>query len=304
MRFAPSDDQTLYFDALEQIATDPAAEFRPAAGWQRLDWAAGLDEQIAANGYLDVAAEAEFGLPTAAAAIMRLARLPVTLEIAASAMLRPLLGTDLPRPLAVLEDAGGPTRFLPVARSLLRLTPDGIHLAALAQGAGTPVDSLFAYPMGQLAAEPDWQRLDLDPAVVLAHWRLALAAEIAGNLHGALDSVLDHVRVRKQFGQPLGAFQGVQHRLADASVRVEGLRWLVLRAAESLVPAEAALALGQAQSVATPICHDLHQFMGAMGLTLEHPLHRWTYRVRALRGSLGGSAANLALAARLRWGQK
>ncbi len=42
--------------------------------------------------------------------------------------------------------------------------------------------------------------------------------------------------------------------------------------------------------------------LGAMGLTLEHPLHRWTYRARLLRTSLGGAAANQALAAARRWG--
>jgi len=40
-----------------------------------------------------------------------------------------------------------------------------------------------------------------------------------------------------------------------------------------------------------------------MGLTLEHPLHRWTYRARLLRSSLGGAGANLQAVSTRRWGQ-
>lgn len=296
MDFDLNDDQRLFFDALAQATQD--AGFRPAAGWGRFDWAAGLDARLEEAGFLDVGAEPEFGAVTAAELVFRLARLPGTVEAAASALLRPVLD-GLPRPFAVLD--GEAVRFLPMARTLLRIEPGGVAVAPLNPGDAEAVDSLFAYPMGRLARPVQWRALDLDPGAALARWRVALAAEIAGNLQGGLDAVLDHVRVRKQFGRPLGAFQGVQHRLAAAAVKVEGARWLALRAAASLDPAEAALALGQAQSISTAIGYDLHQFMGAMGLTLEHPLHRWTYRARALRATLGGAAANLALAARTRW---
>lgn len=298
MEFDLNADQRLFFDALAQATQD--AGFRPAAGWGRFDWAGALDARLEEAGFLDVGLEPEFGPVTAAELVFRLAQLPGTVEAAASALLRPLLGADLPRPLAVLDDDAEALRFLPMARTLVRLN-GGVAVAPLDPGAAEPVDSLFAYPMGRLTRPPQWRALEIDPGAALARWRIALAAEIAGNLQGGLEAVLDHVRVRKQFGRPLGAFQGVQHRLAAAAVKIEGARWLALKAAATLDPAEAALALGQAQAVSTAIGYDLHQFMGAMGLTLEHPLHRWTYRARGLRASLGGAAANLALAARGRW---
>ncbi len=43
-----------------------------------------------------------------------------------------------------------------------------------------------------------------------------------------------------------------------------------------------------AQESATRVVYDLHQFMGAMGMTLEFPLHLWTYRLKALLSELNG----------------
>ena len=42
------------------------------------------------------------------------------------------------------------------------------------------------------------------------------------------------------------------------------------------------------------IVYDLHQFMGAMGLTLEHPLYRWSYRVKRLVSNLAAPRGSFA----------
>ena len=96
--------------------------------------------------------------------------------------------------------------------------------------------------------------------------------------------------------------QGVQHRLATGAVEIEGAKLQMLKAAQSRTAQDAALALGYAQGIATRITYDLHQFMGAMGLTLEHPLHRWSYRAKLLRADLGGAAASYLAYADERWG--
>ena len=75
----------------------------------------------------------------------------------------------------------------------------------------------------------------------------------------------------------------------------------MLRAAENRSQTDAGLALGYAQSLATGLCYDLHQFMGAMGLTLEHPLHRFTYRAKLLRSELGGATNVFAKTAAAIW---
>lgn len=304
MRFALNDDQATFFTVLEQMTASGDAEFHNAEGWGRFEWAAGLDATIEANGFYDAAAEASLGPVAAAAMVYELAQLPVAVECAASTLLRPLIAPDLPRPIAVMEGAAGQAvRFLPMAKSVVRITDGAVHTALLPPGAASAVDSLFAYPMGTLGDTVlDWSPVNCDAALVLDRWRVAIAAELCGALKGGLDSVIEHVKSREQFGRPLGSFQGVQHRLAGAAVQIEAARWLTLKAAQSIDRSDAAAALGYAQNVATKIGYDLHQFMGAMGLTLEHPLHRWTYRVRLLRSLLGGPTGSFRELADQRWG--
>jgi alkylation response protein AidB-like acyl-CoA dehydrogenase len=185
---------------------------------------------------------------------------------------------------------------------VVHLGDAGIRCAVLNTNAFAPVDSLFAYPMGRLTAGAlDWETVDADPRRVRDAWRAALAAELGGVLKGGLDAVVAHVKDRHQFGRPLGSFQAIQHRLAIAAGKIEASYWLALKAAHSLDPADAATALGFVQEAATRVTNDLHQFMGAMGLTLEHPLHRWTYRARLLRSAMGGAPAQLQGIADHRW---
>lgn len=303
MRFQPNDDQATFLSVIDQMAEGEASAWKTSPEWLRFDWSLSFDALMEANGFLDCAKEESLGLIAATAMVNRVARLPVAAECAASAILRPLFAPDLPRPIAVIEDdARNPVRFLPVARSVLFVADGGVRQAVLNPNAVSPVESLFAYPMGVLAVEGlEWLSVDVDPQRVRDAWRVAVAAEIGGALKGGLDSVLEHVRQRHQFGRPIGSFQAVQHRLASAAGKLEASYWLTLKAAQRLDPADAAVALGYIQEASTKIVYDLHQFMGAMGLTLEHPLHRWTYRARLLRSSLGGGAANMQAVAERRW---
>lgn len=304
MRFELNEDQATFFSVLEQMTASEDAEFHNAEGWGRFEWSAALDGTLEENGFYDAAAEETLGPVAAAAMIYELAQLPVTVECAASALLRPLFAPDLPRPFAVIVgDRARATRFLPVAKTVFHIRKDGVSTASLLEDDVSPVESLYAYPMGVIKSQAlEWTPLDCDVEEISNRWRVAIAAEIVGALKGALEAVLSHVRDRQQFGRPLGSFQAVQHRLATASVQVEGARLLTLRAAQGLNAADAAMALGFAQHIATTINYDVHQFMGAMGLTLEHPLHRWTYRVRLLRSALGGAATNFRSIAEQNWG--
>ena len=305
MRYEPNEDQAALIAALERLTASEDARWAVAPGEARCDWSARLDALIEENGFFDAAAEETLGPVAAAETVRRLAALPVLVEASASALLRPALAPDLPRPLAVLPAGPGAVApFLPLARAVLRIGEAGVEAATLAEGDVETVESLHAYPMGRLAREDlAWTRLEADPAAAADLWRTALAAELAGVLQGGLDAVVAHVTQRRQFGRPLGSFQGIQHRLAGAAVKIEGARWLALRAAEARTPADPPEALGYAQRISTEVCYDLHQFMGAMGLTLEHPLHRWTGRARWLRSALGGADAALRLAASRRWGE-
>lgn len=303
MRLAFNEDQATFSTVLGQMLDNEAETgFQTVEDWGRFAYGAALDTRLDEAGFFDAAREEDLGPVAAAAMIHEVAKAPVVIECAASALLRPFLGEDIPRPLAVVvDDAPGAVRFLPQARAIIAISDRAVRLARL-DGQAKPEESLFAYPMGTIDGGLSWETLDVDPQAIRTLWQIALAAELGGVLDGGLGSVLRYVREREQFGRPLGSFQGVQHRLAEDAVWIEGGRLLTLRAAARRDPADAALALGHIQSHATRIGYDLHQFMGAMGLTLEHPLHRWTYRARALRAEMGGAPHAFLDYADTRWG--
>ena len=128
--------------------------------------------------------------------------------------------------------------------------------------------------------------------------RIACAAEIAGLMQAAIDSTVEHLSVRKQFGRALGTFQALRHRMAECAVLAGGVRRLALKAAWSGDPGDAALAAFHAQDSANKVNYDVHQMMGAMGMTLEMPLHLWTYRMKALLSELNGRGGQAAAVAR------
>jgi hypothetical protein len=247
-----------------------------------------LERELQEGQYFDIAQIPELGPLSAAMAVERLARLPFTAEIALSMLVRPQLPADLPRPLAVVEN-GRPGRFVATARTLLVIEGERIGIAHPSADAVEAADSLFAYPMGRVKRALDLERLsDADAANVRKWLRVALAAEVSGLLQAAISSTVDHLTLRKQFGRPLGTFQSLRHRMAECAVLAGGVRWLMLKAAGTGDEGDAALAALHAQESATRVVYEVHQMLGAMGMTLEHPLHLWTYRLKALLSELGG----------------
>jgi len=305
MELSLSADQAAILSALESLAKPYAATPTNFRGFALISEA--LDRALAEGGFLDVAYESDLGPVTAALVVAQLARLPYAAEVSASALVRPLLGADLPRPIC-LADAEAPhlpIRFLAPGATVVVLHRDRVRVFTASVKDVRKAETLFGYPMAMLVPHADREttsrEVDVSPLAVRTIWRIALAAEIAGLLGAAIDAAVAYVSDRKQFGRPLGTFQAVRHRLAEASVRAAGTRWLALKAADSGDPSDAALAAQYAQEAATGVVYDLHQFLGAMGITLEHPLHLWTYRLKALLSELGGRSAQAVDAASLIW---
>ncbi|TML18745.1 MAG: acyl-CoA dehydrogenase [Actinobacteria bacterium] len=124
----------------------------------------------------------------------------------------------------------------------------------------------------------------LAPTGVLAEIRAraltALALESCGVAGRALELAIEHVSTREQFGRPIGAYQAVSHRLADAYTQLELSRSLALWAAWCVAESDeqatvaAAAAKSSAAETAVAVCETAIQVHGGIGFTWEHELHR------------------------------
>lgn len=265
-----------------------------------------LDRELAQGGFLDVAFDPDLGTIAAALIVERLARLPYATEAAASALLRPLLGDGVTGPLCLVEGKSNrPVRFLREGATVVVVGEDSVKsFTASAEQLRPEPESLYGYPVATLLVDPAEAATvthDVSPEEIRTRWRIALAAEAAGLLAAALDSATTYVTERNQFGRPLATFQALRHRLAEAQVRANGVYWLAMKAAGTLDAGDAALAALHAQESARATVYDFHQFLGAMGMTLENPLHLWTYRLKALISDLGGRGGQALAAAEAIW---
>jgi acyl-CoA dehydrogenase-like protein len=295
MDFTLTPDQAAVADAIDRLAVPFEARPTVFHGFALVN--PDLERELESGQYFDLAQIPELGPVSAALAVERLARLPCAAEIALSMLVRPQLADDLPRPLGLVE-CGRPGRFVATAKTVLVLDGERVGIARPEPDEVEAVESIFAYPMGRLNGGVAVRALDAAEAANVYKWlRIGLAAEASGLLHAAIASTVEHLSVRKQFGRPLGSFQALRHRLAECAVLAGGVRWLALKAASTADEGDAALAALHAQESATRMSYEVHQMLGAMGMTLEHPLHLWTYRLKALVSELGGRGGQAAAVA-------
>ncbi len=142
------------------------------------------------------------------------------------------------------------------------------------------------------------QRLDLARVRDLAC--IALSAEQVGAARQALDLTVAYTKVREQFGQVIGSFQALQHRLADLHVLVESARSLSYAAAEAAASDDPDLALRAAAARAccsealTRVAAEMIQMHGAIGITWEHDAHRYFKRAHGDSHLLGPPSEHIA----------
>ncbi|HEY5400465.1 MAG TPA: acyl-CoA dehydrogenase family protein [Trebonia sp.] len=135
---------------------------------------------------------------------------------------------------------------------------------------------------------------------------IALGAEQVGAAERALELTVGHLLTRVQFGQPIGAFQALQHRAADLYILVESARSLS-RASADLASASgsdpslrAAAVKVYCSEALTRTASEMIQLHGAIGVTWEHPAHRYLKRAHSGRYLFGSPARHLsAIAASL-----
>ncbi|MFC5825602.1 acyl-CoA dehydrogenase family protein [Nonomuraea insulae] len=104
----------------------------------------------------------------------------------------------------------------------------------------------------------------------------ALAAEQAGGARRCLEMAVEHAKLRHQFGRPIGSFQAIKHKLADLLLLVESARSAALAAAGD--PVSAAVAGSYCTEAYLAAAGENIQVHGGIGITWEHPAHRYLKR--------------------------
>jgi alkylation response protein AidB-like acyl-CoA dehydrogenase len=109
--------------------------------------------------------------------------------------------------------------------------------------------------------------------------RIAIGAQMTGLARGAMDYAVAYAKERKQFGKPIGEFQGVQFELARMAIDVEASRLLVYNAArlrDAGLPfqTEAAIAKYFASQVAEQTASKAIEVHGGVGFTKDYPVEK------------------------------
>ena len=142
-------------------------------------------------------------------------------------------------------------------------------------------------------AEPDWLVGGADAVTDLFGIGVVVqCAESSGLAARLLDMTVTYAGQRTQFGQPIGAFQAIKHRIADMLIEVEGCRVATREAAEAL---DAGTGVAEAMSIAKSwvgraasyvASHSL-QIHGGIGFSWEHDLHLYLRRAKVNELLLG-----------------
>jgi len=144
-------------------------------------------------------------------------------------------------------------------------------------------------PMGEIVLEnctiPESNRLGPEGAGVaifscsMESERAAILASYLGTMERQLETCVRYARSRKQFGKPIGRFQGVAHRIANMKVRLETARWLIYRVAwlkdqHKDATLESAIVKLYVSESFVQSCLDAIQVHGANGYMCEFELER------------------------------
>jgi len=159
-------------------------------------------------------------------------------------------------------------------------------------GVGLADDRVLGGP-GRGAEITDW---------LVSRATVGVCAMQAGVLERALELTAGYARSREQFGRPIGSFQAVAQRLADAYIDVEAVRLTMWQAAWLLaagqpgdpeVDAAVASAKFWAADTGHRVAHTAVHVHGGMGIDTSYPVHRYFVAAKRAEFTLGGATAQL-----------
>jgi len=123
--------------------------------------------------------------------------------------------------------------------------------------------------------------------------RACLAAEMLGGAKQSFEMTLEYLKERKQFGELIGSFQGLQHRAADLFSELELAKSVVLKALSAIdendpmMPAFVSLAKAKVGEVMQLATNEAVQMYGGVGMTDEFDIGFFMKRARAAEVTYG-----------------
>jgi alkylation response protein AidB-like acyl-CoA dehydrogenase len=110
--------------------------------------------------------------------------------------------------------------------------------------------------------------------------RIGIGAQMLGTAQGAFDYAMRYMNERKQFGQTIASFQGMQFQYARCAMEIEAARLMVYNAARLKDAGqpfikEAAMAKLFASEVAERVASQCVEFVGGVGFTRDYPLEKF-----------------------------
>jgi alkylation response protein AidB-like acyl-CoA dehydrogenase len=143
---------------------------------------------------------------------------------------------------------------------------------------------------------------------VLDAGRIGIAALSVGLAQGAYEAAKKYAKERRQFGQPIAAFQAIQWKLADNATRIEAARLLTYRAAYlkdqgMRMTRESAMAKLYSSEIAVKAADDCVQIHGGYGFVKDYPAEKYFRDVKLLTIGEGTSEIQRLVIARQLLGQ-
>ena len=143
---------------------------------------------------------------------------------------------------------------------------------------------------------------------VLDAGRIGIAALSVGLAQGAYEAAREYAKERRQFSQPIAAFQAIQWKLADTATRIEAARLLTYRAADLKdrgirMTREASMAKLYASEMAVKAADDCVQIHGGYGFVKDYPAEKYFRDVKLLTIGEGTSEIQRLVIARQLLGQ-
>lgn len=131
---------------------------------------------------------------------------------------------------------------------------------------------------------------------VLDVGRIALSAEMLGGLQEAFERTNEYLKVREQFGVPIGSFQALKHRAAEMFCEIELSKSVVMEALSALdedsdeVPKLASLAKARLTDTYNLVSSEAIQMHGGIGMTDEHEIGFFMKRSRVCEHTFGNAS--------------